>query len=64
MHVKYPNVTVQLTGQDRNVFNLISIVSRALKSVGGDSEAFVEEVTSSASYDDAIQVIQHWVDIK
>ena len=32
--IKHPDISVQLVGQDGNVFNLMGIVSRALRTNG------------------------------
>lgn len=64
--VKYPNVKVQLTGEDGNIFNLIGIVRRHLRDNRVSAEVikqFVDEVTASGSYDEALAVIMSWVDV-
>lgn len=44
--VKYPNIHVQLTGEDGNAFNIIGTVARAIRSsaadrnYGGDNPEF------------------------
>lgn len=66
MTPKY-NIDVQLTGQDGNIFNLISIVTRELKSIGVDKaerDILLKEVTSSGSYDEALRVLMSWVNVK
>ena len=44
----YPDVEVQLTGEDGNAFFIIGRVSRALKAAGHKeaAESFIEEATS------------------
>lgn len=64
MEVKYPNITAKLLGEDGNVFNLIGIVSKALKENGVDSNEFVKEVRSSKSYNEALQVMMSWVNVE
>lgn len=61
--VKFPEISVQLSGRDGNVFALIGAVSRALKDCGEREEAaaFVEEATSCGSYDEVLQLIQRTV---
>lgn len=56
---KYPAVSVQLTGQDGNVFGIIGAVSKALRRAGhGDAvNAFTDEVFAATSYDHALQVV-------
>lgn len=66
MSVKYPNVTVKLTGADGNVFNLLGITSRALRNAQVTPEiinTFLEEA-KSGDYDHAIQTIMKWVNVK
>jgi len=56
---------VQLSGQDGNVFNLISIVRRVLKEQVSKEKA--EEFTACAmqcsSYDEVLFLIQEYVDV-
>lgn len=63
--VKHPDISVQLTGQDGNVFNLMGVVIRALRSngFGNEVEDFISEVTSSKSYHEALAVMMQWVDV-
>ena len=63
--IKHPDISVQLVGQDGNVFNLMGIVSRALRENGFGDEVddFVSEVTSSKSYHEALAVMMQWVDV-
>ena len=55
-----------LIGQDGNIFNLMGIASRTLKTNGMSEEAkeMVEKITSTAkSYDEALCIIADYVDI-
>ena len=65
LSVKHPDISVQLTGQDGNVFNLMDVVIRALRSngFGNEVEDFISEVTSSKSYHEALAVMMQWVDV-
>ena len=65
LSVKHPDISVQLTGQDGNVFNLMGIVIRALRNNGFGDEVddFISEVTSSKSYHEALAVMMQWVDV-
>lgn len=65
LSVKHPDISVQLTGQDGNVFNLMGVVIRALRSngFGNEVEDFISEVTSSKSYHEALAVMMQWVDV-
>ena len=64
--VKHPDVVVRLAGQDGNVFNLIGLVSKALRRAGLAAEVntFQSEVMSSGSYDEALQCMMKWVTVK
>ena len=63
--VKHPAISVSLTGQDGNIFNLMGIVVRALRTNGFGDEVddFVSEVTSSKSYHEALAVMMQWVNV-
>jgi len=60
------DMEVKLVGEDGNIFNLMGIVSRQMKKHGHEDhrvEEFINDVTSSQSYDEALQKIAHWVKI-
>ena len=64
--IRYPDIAVQLTGSDGNMFMLASKVGRAMKQSGVSREEideFYREVTNSESYDAALQVLMRWVDV-
>ena len=65
LSVKHPDISVQLTGQDGNVFNLMGVVIKALRNNGSEDEVddFISEVTSSKSYHEALAVMMQWVDV-
>lgn len=61
---KYPEITVQLTGEDGNVFSVLGRVVRAMKEYDvpqDEIDAFWEEA-SSGDYDKALQTCMAWVD--
>lgn len=65
MDPKYPDIEVQLTGEDGNAFFIIGRVRRALKNAGVETEeieAFTKEATSG-NYDHLLQVCMAWVDV-
>ena len=66
MEPKYPDIAVELTGHDGNVFNVIGRVRKALmRKVGKEeADAFVKEATSQKSYDDVLQCAFRWVEIE
>lgn len=58
------DVHVSLIGQDSNVFNLIGITTGAMRRAKvpkADISTFVDHVTSSGSFDEAVNVITEWV---
>lgn len=65
--VKYPEITVELIGQNGNIFNLIGICTRAMRRAKVSMEEcnrFVDEVTSAKNYNEALAVIMRWVDVE
>ncbi len=63
---RFPDVHVQLTGEDGNVFSIIGRVRQALRRAGAtpeDLKAFSDEVMAAGSYDDALQTVMRWVDV-
>ena len=55
-----------LIGKDGNIFNLMGIASRTLKTNGMKEEAkeMVEKITTTAkSYDEALMIISDYVEI-
>lgn len=62
MEVKYPDVEVQLSGEDGNAFAILGTVSRALKRAGhGDAVSeFMDEATAG-DYDELLQTCMRWV---
>jgi hypothetical protein len=64
--LRFPNVHVQLSGEDGNVFGIIGRVRRALLKAGATQEqldSFTKEVTSAGSYEKALAVVMRWVDV-
>lgn len=63
--VKYPNVKVQLSGEDGNAMMIIGRVRKALRRADvGDAELdkFSEEAMSG-DYDHVLQTAMKWVDV-
>lgn len=61
--VKYPDVEVQLSGEDGNAFFIMGRVRRALRDAGATKEeldAYTEEATSG-DYDHVLQTTMRWV---
>lgn len=64
MAVKFPEVTVQLVGEDGNAFAILGRVTRALKRAGHRDEvdAFMDEATAG-NYDQLLQTVMRWVTV-
>jgi hypothetical protein len=58
--------TVQLIGQDGNVFAIIGSVSKALKRDGQPERAkeFTEKALKSKSYDDVLSLVLDYVEVE
>jgi hypothetical protein len=64
--LKFPEVHVQLTGEDGNVFSIIGRVRQALRCAGAtedDLKAFTDEVMAAGAYDNVLQTVMRWVDV-
>ncbi len=65
--VKYPEITVELIGQNGNIFNLIGICTHAMRRGGvnrDERDKFVDEVTHAGSYVEALADIMRWVNVE
>lgn len=65
MEPKYPDVTVELLGQDGNAFAILGAVCKALREAGVDPkevEAFTAEA-KKADYDHLLQTVMAWVNV-
>lgn len=65
MEVKYPDVVVQLTGQNSNAFNIIGLVKQAMRRKNvpiEDQKAFTDEAMSG-DYDHLLQTCMKWVTV-
>ena len=63
--VRYPNVTVELVGQDGNAFAILGRVRQALRRAGvsrEEQDAFTAEATSG-DYNDLLATCMRWVDV-
>lgn len=65
MNKQIKKPTVQLTGQDGNVFNLLSICVRALKRNQQHDEAseLQRRVLSCGSYDEALVLMNQYCEV-
>jgi hypothetical protein len=63
--VKFPNVEVELIGQDGNAFFILGTVQRALKRGGATSEQVTEFMADATSgdYDHLLQTVVAWVNV-
>ena len=62
---KYPNITVQLTGNDGNAFAIMGAVRKALKreKVSADEIAEYTKQSTSGDYDNLLRVAMSWVTV-
>jgi hypothetical protein len=63
--VKYPNVEVQLSGEDGNAFAIIGRVTKALRRAGVPPEEIEQYRSESMSgdYDHVVQTAMAWVEV-
>lgn len=62
---KYPEITVQLSGEDGNVFSIIGRVSKALRRGGAeDVSEFQRLAMESESYNAVLQLCTEWVEVE
>jgi hypothetical protein len=63
--VKYPNVEVQLSGEDGNAFAIIGRVTKALRRPGVPPEEIEQYRSESMSgdYDHVVQTAMAWVEV-
>jgi hypothetical protein len=63
---KYPNVTVQLTGEDGNAIAIMARVQRALKKAGATPEELNQYTMDSMSgdYDNLLRAQMKWVNVE
>ena len=63
--VKYPEIEVQLTGQDGNAFAIMGAVSRELRKAGVPKDEINEYTTQSMSgdYDNLLRTAMEWVSV-
>ena len=65
MDVRYPNISVQLTGIDGNAFMILGTMMRALRRARLPQEEldlFMNEA-KSGDYDHLLQTCMKWVDV-
>jgi hypothetical protein len=64
--VKYPEVTVQLTGEDGNAYEIMGRVSTALRRADVSTEEIDEYYKESMSgdYDNLLRTAMRWVNVE
>jgi hypothetical protein len=65
--MKYPNVQVQLTGNNGNAFNILGAVTGAMRESGEVPEAEILEFFKEATdgdYDHLLRTCMEWVDVQ
>lgn len=62
--VKQERPKAPIIGVDGNIFNLMGVATRALKSAGMENEAneMFNKITSSGSYDEALSILMEYVE--
>ena len=62
---KYPDVVVQLVGNDGNAFSILGAVSNALRKAGhGDAVATFQSEAMTGDYDSLLGVCMAWVTVE
>jgi hypothetical protein len=63
MTIKYPEIEVQLSGEDGNAFSIMGRVTKAMRRAGVSSEerAAYQAEAMSGNYDHLLQVTMRWV---
>lgn len=66
MQVKYPGITVQLSGKDGNAYAVMGAVADAIRRVHGPQEAnaYVREAREQESYDALLQHAMRTVEVQ
>lgn len=65
MGIKYPDIRVQLTGNDGNAFAIVGAVSRALRRSGVSTEEIAQyrEESMSGDYYNLLGTAMRWVSV-
>lgn len=63
--IKYPDINVQLSGEDGNAFAIMGAVTKALRREGVPAEeiARYKEESMSGDYDHLLQTAMRWVNV-
>lgn len=63
---KHPEITIKLTGEDGNAFNILGICLRAMRRAGlyqAERDAFQAEATLS-NYDHLLATCMEWFEVE
>jgi len=62
---KQTNIKVKLVGEDGNIFAIMGRVSRILRDAGfiGHAKQMCAEITKCGSYDEALTIVQNYVEV-
>ncbi len=66
MGIKYPDIKIQLTGEDGNAFAILGAVKKGLKRGGVSDEEqkeFMDEATAG-DYNHLLVTAMQWVDVE
>lgn len=64
METKYPQLEVQLSGEDGNAFAIIGRVSKAIRTVSReDANEFSQKCFSADSYDKVLRLCMEYVTV-
>lgn len=65
MDVRYPDIEVQLSGEDGNAYGVLGHMQRALRAAGLDPDTIGEFRTEAMSgdYDHLLQTCMRWVEV-
>jgi len=66
LNPKYPNITVQLTGEDGNAFAIMARVSKALRRADVPAEEIKKYTDESiaSDFDNVLVTAMSWVDVQ
>lgn len=66
LKVTYPDLTVKLVGEDGNAFNLIGLVSRAIRKAHGEQAGkdFCQRAMEMPSYEALLVFLQETVNVE
>lgn len=63
---RYPDITVQLSGNDGNAFSIIARISKALRrgEVPAEEIAMYQAESRSGDYDNVLTTAMRWVNVE